>query len=132
MANGPKVKTILGYDIMAGVSVGDYEEWLWDIHYPDLLANPYLERIVLNTIVRPVNTTSAGTPIMEVPETFYRIVELHYADIEAYENYLQWFVEHPIPAERSPAGRTEFKFYVLCDVEEVTRDGSRGTSPPAG
>ena len=121
MTNGPKVKTILGYDILAGVSVEDYEQWLWDVHHPDLLANPYLDKIVLNTMVRPVNATSAGTPIMEVPETFYRIVELHYADMGAYENYLQWFLDHPIPVERSPAGRTEFKFYVLCDVEEATR-----------
>ena len=121
MASGQKVKTILGYDILAGVSVEDYEQWLWDVHYPDLLANPYVDRIVLNTMVRPVNATSAGTPIMEVPETFYRIVELHYADMGAYENYLQWFLDHPIPVERSPAGRTEFKFYVLCDVEEATR-----------
>lgn len=121
MAGGQKVKTILGYDILAGVSVEDYEKWLWDVHYPDLLANPYLAKIVLNTMVRPVNATSAGTPIMDVPATFYGIAELHYADMEAYENYLQWFLDHPIPVERSPAGRTEFKFYVLCDVEEATR-----------
>lgn len=117
----PKVKAILGYDIVDGVSVEEYERWLRDIHYPDLLANPYLDKIVLDTMVRPVNATSAGTPIMETPQTFYRIVELHYADREAYENYLQWFVDHPIPVTRSPAGRTEFKFYVLCDVEEATR-----------
>ena len=121
MADHPKVKTILGYDIAADVSVEDYEQWLWEVHYPDLLANPYLDKVVLNTMVRPVTTTSAGTPIMEVPETFYAIAELHYADMEAYENYLDWFVENPIPVERSPAGRSVFKFYVLCEVEEATR-----------
>ena len=120
--DGPKVKTILGYDIVAGTSVEDYERWLWDIHYPDLLANPHLDKIELNTMIRPVNTTSAGTPIMEIPETFYAIAELHYANMAAYESYLQWFVEHPIPVERSPAGRSEFKFYVLCEVAEAAPD----------
>ncbi len=121
MPLGAKVKTILGYDIAPGVSVEDYKKWLWDIHYPDLLANPFLDKIELNTMVRPINATSAGTPIMDVPETFYAIAEMHYADMEAYESYLEWFIEHPIPVERSPAGRSEFKFYVLCDVEEATR-----------
>lgn len=116
-----KVKAILGHDIADGVSVEEYERWIWDIHYPDLLANPYLDKIVLNTVDRPINATSAGTPIMDEPVSFYRIVELHYADRAAYENYLQWFVENPIPVERSPQGRTKFKFYVLADVSESTR-----------
>ena len=55
MAVVPKVKTLLGYDILDGVSVEDYEQWLREIHYPDLLANPYLDKIVLNKMVRPVN-----------------------------------------------------------------------------
>ncbi len=118
----PGVKAILGYDIMAGLSVEDYERWLWDVHYPDLLDNPYLDRIVLNTVVRPVTTTSAGTPAPGNDPPFARIAELHFADHEAYENYLEWFVEHPIPVERSPAGRSTFHFYVLCDAIEASRD----------
>lgn len=121
----PRVKAILGYDIVEGVSVEDYERWLRDVHYPDLLANPYLDRIVLDTVVRPITTTSAGTPTSAEPQSFYRIVELHYENREAYENYLSWFEEHPIPVERSPAGRTEFRFYVLCDVEAADRASSR-------
>jgi len=116
-----KVKAILGYDIAEGVSPEEYEHWLWDIHYPDLLANPYLDKIVLNTVDRPINETSAGTPIMDVAVSFFRIAELHYADRAAYDNYLEWFVENPIPLERSPAGRSEFRFYVLCDSVEATR-----------
>lgn len=117
----PGVKAILGYDITAGVSVEEYERWLWDVHYPDLLANPYLERAVLDTVIRPITTTSAGTPTTAEPQTFYRIVELHYQDHEAYEHYLRWFEENPIPVERSPAGRTEFRFYVLTDVQVAER-----------
>lgn len=117
----PGVKAILGYDILAGVSVEEYERWLWDIHYPDLLENPYLDRIVLDTVVRPITATSAGTPTTDAAPTFDRIAELHFADGDAYEKYLRWFEEHPIPIERSPAGKTEFRFYVLCNVDEATR-----------
>lgn len=116
-----KVKSILGYDIVKGVSIEDYEAWIWDVHVPDLLANPYLDALEFNTVVRPITATSAGTPTSDEPTTFYRIAELHYADHEAYEQYLAWFEENPIPPERSPAGRTVFKFYVLTDSVKVTR-----------
>ncbi|GMQ85840.1 MAG: hypothetical protein BMS9Abin07_1408 [Acidimicrobiia bacterium] len=115
------VKAILGYDIEEGMSVAEYERWLWDVHYPDLLANPHLDRIVLNTVVRPVTTTSAGTPTASDTATFERIAELHFADHGAYENYLAWFEAHPIPVERSPVGRSTFHFYVLCDAVEASR-----------
>jgi hypothetical protein len=115
------VKAILGYDIIEGMSEEDYERWLWDVHYPDLLANPYLDRVVLNTVVRPVTTTSAGTAVAGDTAPFERIAEMHFADHEAYENYLRWFEEHPIPVERSPQGRSIFHFYVLCDTREATR-----------
>ena len=123
MSDAPAVKALLGYDIVDGVSVDDYERWLSDVHFPDLLANPYLDRIVTNDVVRPITASSAGTAVSGAePTTFYRIVELHYADMEAYENYLQWFVEHPIRVERSPAGRTEFRFYVLTESSIADRE----------
>jgi len=118
------VKAILGYDIIEGMPEEDYERWLWDIHYPDLLANPHLDRIVLNTVLRSVTTTSAGTATGADATTLQRIAELHFADHDAYENYLRWFEEHPIPLERSPAGRSNFHFYVLCDVIEASRDSA--------
>jgi hypothetical protein len=118
----PQVKAILGYDIAAGVSVEDYERWIWDVHVPDLLANPYLDRMVFNTVVRPITATSSGSATTDQPETFYRIAEMHYADHEAYENYLEWFRQNPIPPERGPAGRTSFRFYVLTDSVEAVRE----------
>jgi hypothetical protein len=51
----------------------------------------------------------------------YRIAELHVRDMAAYEAYRAWFKDHPLPAERGPAGRTDFRFYVLADVVEATR-----------
>ncbi|MDX1690680.1 MAG: hypothetical protein R3290_06635 [Acidimicrobiia bacterium] len=117
----PGVKAILGYDILDGVSEADYETWLRDVHVPDLLANPYLDRLVFDDVVRPITSTSAGTPTTDEPATFYRITELHFADHDAYDAYLEWFREHPIPLERSPQAWTKFRFYVLCDAREVTR-----------
>ena len=116
-----RVEAILGYDIADEISAEEYDRWLWDVHYPDLLANPYLDRVVLNTVVRPITTTSAGTATAGDTDPFQRIAELHFADHDAYENYLRWFEEHPIPVERSPQGRSAFHFYVLCDAREATR-----------
>ena len=119
------VKAVLGYDIVDGISVEDYERWIWDVHVPDLLANPFLDRLVFNTVIRPITATSSGSSTAEEPESFYRIAELHFADHHAYEQYLEWFQENPIPPERGPAGRTLFRFYVLTDSVEATRTDRR-------
>ena len=121
--SAPGVKAILGYDILEGVSIEDYERWIWDVHVPDLLANPFLDRLVFNTVVRPITATSSGSSTAEDPQTFYRIAELHFVDHDAYADYLQWFADNPIPPERGPAGRTDFRFYVLTDSVEATRTG---------
>lgn len=121
--SAPGVKAILGYDILEGVSIEDYERWIWDVHVPDLLANPFLDRLVFNTVVRPITATSSGSSTAEDPQTFYRIAELHFADHDAYADYLQWFADNPIPPERGPAGRTDFRFYVLTDSVVATRSG---------
>ncbi len=114
------IKTILGYDIVPGVSPEEYETWLFEVHAPDLLANPFLDRIVFNKVLRPVSHASGGTASVPAGQTFYRIAEMHYADEDAYQNYLAWFEEHPLPAERGPAGRTDFKFYLVTESTEVT------------
>lgn len=118
------LKAILGYNIVKGVSIEEYEAWLWDIHYPDLLANPFIDHVELNTVLRPITTTSAGTATAETPLVFDRIAELHFIDHEAYASYLNWFKENPIPRERSPEGRSEFVFYVLTEVKKAERPPS--------
>ena len=92
------------------------------MHFPHLLANPYLDRLVTNDIVRPITASSAGTSTMDEPATFYRIVELHFADHAAYDKYTAWFGEHPIDPSRGPAGRTKFHFYLLADSAVTDRD----------
>ena len=119
-----KVKAILGYDIAEGISEDEYDSWLWDIHYPDLLANPYIDHIELNTVVRPITSTSAGSETTTTPLQIDRIAELHFIDHDAYASYLDWFKANPIPRERSPEGRSEFVFYVLTEVKKGERQSS--------
>jgi hypothetical protein len=116
-----KIKAILGYNIAEGVSVEEYDSWLWDVHYPDLLANPFIDHVELDTVVRPITTTSAGTETAKTSLRIDRIAELHFVDHRAYTNYLDWFKENPIPRERSPEGRSEFVFYVLTEVRMAER-----------
>lgn len=120
------IKTILGYDILPGVSEDDYEAWLFDVHAVDLLANPYLDRIVFNKVLRPITATSGGVAPVAARQTFYRIAEMHFADEDAYQKYQDWFVDHPLDPARGPAGRTDFRFYVLAEPTVVERDGSGG------
>lgn len=115
------IKTILGYQIEPGVTAEEYEDWLFNVHVPDILANPFVDKLVFSKVMRPVSAASGGTPVRQAL-SLYRIAEMHFADEEAYESYLQWFADHPVPAERSPAGRTAFQFYVVASVREVGRD----------
>lgn len=117
------IKTILGYDIEAGVSAEEYERWLFEVHVPDILANPYVERLVFHKVLRPVPSTSDGSVAITSGLSFYRVAEMHFRDEEAYAAYRAWFAEHPIPAERSPKGRTAFRFYLVTDVVEADRSG---------
>ena len=103
------VKAILGYDIMPGMSVAEYDKWLREIHIPDLSKIPGLRKIVFNTV--------KGIVLGET--TFYRIAELHYDSMEAFERAKKWREQNPVSEERSPKGKTDFKFYVVCETEEV-------------
>jgi len=119
-------KTILGYDIEDGVTEEEYERWLFEVHAPDLLANPHLDRIIFNKVEGDVTSASGGTADIPQGQSFYRIAEMHFADEAAYRAYREWFTDHPIPLERGPAGRTRFKFYVTATPTEVTRETLAG------
>src|SRR5512137_2579476 len=99
------VKAILGYDIEPGMSVEAYEKWLREVHVPDLSRVPGLRKIVLNTVKGLVRGETR----------FYRIAELHYESMEAFEKAMKWRAEHPVSQERGPEGKTDFKFYVVCE-----------------
>jgi len=74
------VKAILGYDIMPGITMDEYERWLRRIHLPDLSRIPGLRKVVFNTV--------KGIFVGET--TFYRIAELHYDSMEAFGMAQKW------------------------------------------
>lgn len=115
------IKTILGYDIEPGVSAEEYENWLFNVHVPDIMANPYVQRLSFNKVLRPVSSTSDGSPIVSEGMTFYRVAEMEFADETAYRKYLDWFLDHQIPKERGPNGRTAFRFYLVTESTVVER-----------
>lgn len=115
------IKALVGYTLVDGVAPADYDRWLWDIHTPDLMANPHIDKIVYNTVLKPVESASGDTMKLPPSIPLYRVAELHFRDMKAYEDYRAWFASHPIPLERGPAGRTNFKFYLLTEVTEATR-----------
>lgn len=109
------VKAILGYDIEPGVSIEAYEKWLREVHVPDLRRIPGLRRIVFNTVK---GTVRGG-------QSFYRIAELHYDDMASFERAAQWRRENPVSPERSPEGRTAFRFYVIGESETIEVNGEK-------
>ena len=115
------IKALVGYTLVEGMTPEVYDDWLWKVHTPDLLANPHIDRIVYNTVLRPVESASGNTAKIPPSLPLYRIAELHFRDMAAYESYRAWFNDNPLPAERGPAGRTDFKFYLLAEVAEATR-----------
>jgi len=40
---------LLAYDVCEPLTEEDYDKWLFDVHYHDLLANPFLQKIVLRS-----------------------------------------------------------------------------------
>lgn len=103
------VKAILGYDIEPGMSEEEYDRWLREIHIPDLEKIPGLRRVVFNTVKGQLREGLS----------FYRIAELHYDSMEAFEAAAEWRKKNPMTPERGPDGKTVFKFYLLCETEEV-------------
>ncbi len=116
------IKALVGYTLVEGVTPAEYDDWLWKIHTPDLLANPHLDRIVYNTVLRPVQSASGNSMVLPPSLPLYRIAEMHFKDMAAWDAYQAWFKSNPIPPERGPKGRTDFKFYLLAEVAEAVRD----------
>lgn len=115
------IKTVLAYDIEPGVSVAEYEDWLFNVHVPDIMANPFVSKLSFNKVLKPVERTSDGSPLAHNEVTFYRVAEMEFEDEAAYQNYLKWFSDHQIPQDRSPVGRTAFRFYLLTESVVVER-----------
>lgn len=105
------VRAVLGYDRVAGVSWESYNEWLTQVHYPDLLSNPHLDSIVLHEVFDKVRDG----------DTFERLAELRFGSRQQYDDFVAWRRANPVAPERTPAGRTDFRFYLLCDSTRYSR-----------
>lgn len=103
------VKVVLGYRVMPELTPEEYDRWLYEVHVPDLLLNPYLRKIVLNTVAE---TTRGDLDL-------YRISELHYGDMDGYRKARAWSEQNPVPVDRGPTGRSDFVFTVACEVVEI-------------
>ena len=103
------IKAILGYDIDARLSEEEYDRWLRDIHIPDLKRIPGLKCIVLNTV----------QDVVREGDRFYRIAELHYDSWKDFEKASEWRRNNPVTPDRSPEGKTIFRFYVVCESENI-------------
>lgn len=114
------VKAILGYDIEPHLSEKEYDRWLREVHLPDLMKIPGLKRVVLNTV----------KDVVRDGDRFYRIAELHYDSWDDFERASEWRRQNPVTPERSPEGKTAFRFYVVCESEEIPVE-DKSDPPPA-
>eukprot|EP00927_Polykrikos_kofoidii_P040976 TRINITY_DN34919_c0_g1_i1.p1 TRINITY_DN34919_c0_g1~~TRINITY_DN34919_c0_g1_i1.p1 ORF type:complete len:185 (+),score=27.87 TRINITY_DN34919_c0_g1_i1:96-650(+) len=118
---GDGVVGLLAYNVCEPLTEAEYDRWLFDVHYHDLMANPFLQKIVLRTVNRDRKAKlSSGAAVTNEIE-FYRLAELHFRDFEAYDSYIQWFQANVIPPVRTPAGKSAFKFYLLSQDEAIIR-----------
>jgi len=115
---------LLAYDVCKPLSEEEYDRWLFDVHYHDLLANPHLDEIVLHTVSREKAARLSSGGAVENKVGFFRLAELHFHDYTAYDKYVEWFQANRIPAERTPAGKSAFAFYHLGDSERVSREAT--------
>lgn len=97
-----------------------YDEWLYGAHYHDLLANPYLKGISLHTVSEKPARLSSGAKV-ENKTTFQRLALLEFDSLGDYDAYIRWFQEHPVPQNRTPAGKSDFVFYLLSKTEDIRR-----------
>jgi enoyl-[acyl-carrier-protein] reductase (NADH) len=112
---------LLAYDVCDGLTKEEYDAWLYDVHYHDLLANPHLLRIELRTVDPEKKAIlSSGAPVTNELQ-FYRLAEMHFASHESYTEYIGWFSANVIPPPRTPAGKSAFKFYLLSQSEAICR-----------
>jgi len=112
---------IVGYDVHPNKTKAEFLDWLWNKHYPDLLANPHVGKITLESVVAKKPRLSNGQVMNATNTTFEHMAVLHFQGSAGYDRYVQFFVDNPIPADRSPTNFCQIKFYVLADAREVLR-----------
>ena len=111
---------LVAYDIHQNKTQAEFEDWLWNQHFPDLLENPHLNKISQVAVVDKQAQLSNGQ-VFNASKPFSHMTMLHFTDAAAYDNYIQFFIAYPIPASRSSALYCATKFYVLGQTQEVLK-----------
>jgi len=112
---------LIAYDVCQPLTEAEYDKWLFDVHYHDLMANPYLEKIVLRTVNKDKKALLSSGAAVKNEVDFFRLAELHFQNHAAYSKYIEWFQANAIPSLRTPAGKSAFKFYLLSESESIMR-----------
>lgn len=118
---GEGIVGLLAYDVCDALTTEEYDRWLFDVHYHDLMANPCLDKIILHTVNADKKAVLSSGATVENQFEFYRLAELHFKDYAAYDSYIAWFQQHIVPPSRTPAGKSAFKFYLLAESESILR-----------
>eukprot|EP00416_Gambierdiscus_australes_P037543 CAMPEP_0171106772 /NCGR_PEP_ID=MMETSP0766_2-20121228/65502_1 /TAXON_ID=439317 /ORGANISM="Gambierdiscus australes, Strain CAWD 149" /LENGTH=177 /DNA_ID=CAMNT_0011567949 /DNA_START=38 /DNA_END=571 /DNA_ORIENTATION=+ len=112
---------LLAYDVCEPLSEEEYDKWLFDIHYHDLMANPHLEKIVLHTVRKDKRARLSSGATVKNEIEFFRLAELYFADHASYDKYVEWFQANAVPPPRTPVGKSAFKFYLLSERSSIVR-----------
>lgn len=115
---------LLAYDVCAPLTEDEYNKWLFDVHYHDLMANPHLDKIVLHTVCKDKRAKLSSGASVDNKVEFFRLAELHFRDHVAYTSYIAWFQANVIPPPRTPVGKSAFKFYLLSESESILRNAA--------
>lgn len=105
---------LIAYDVREPLSKQEHAAWLRE-HMHDLMANPWLDKIIWHTACADKKAMLPSSSV-----EFYRLEEMHFQDYAAYKSYLSWFKDQPpILPPRTPAGKSNFHFYLLSESETI-------------
>lgn len=112
---------LLAYDVCEPLTKDEYDQWLFEVHYHDLMSNPHLEKITLHTVTPERKARLSSGAEVTNAVTFYRLAEMCFKNHEAYDEYIKHFQANAIPPPRTPAGKSAFKFYHMSESESIVR-----------
>ncbi len=89
------IKALVGYTLVESISPEEYHKCLWEIHTPDLLCGSVHPEDRLHHGAEACEDGERGHARVPQSLKLYRIAEMHFRDLAAYEAYRAWFKDHP-------------------------------------
>ena len=99
----------MGYNLAKGFSRAGHDQWIREVHLPDMNKVPGLEKIILNRTERVV----VGHDLPEY------VAELHYPDMDAYLAGRSWIRRHPFPRDSRPEGKIIIRYMLVCQSRDL-------------